>query len=297
MSPAVPEARSKPAEWYQVTYNLAAQKAHFALEPGKDERLPEFLRRLSLFRDRAEEGRRRRLLLEAHDHAQNLLHQAAISILTDDRAAEQPRGRRRPERLDEKLRTFLEETVEPTAAVLLAGLTKTAGLGFRERQAITTRQDLVDALRTGTPAPDALVAYVTQRQELPFRVRYNLACYYADESAGIAWDNFRVALTSAPRLEATVLADWAQRDPSLEPLRSARREDFDRFVRLYRVPTFEVETPTKTPESTTTSQTAETRESTEALEEPGLPEEREEAGLREEREEPEDEPPLPMGRA
>jgi hypothetical protein len=272
----------KPAEWYQVMYNLAAQKAHAAMEPGKYGAVPPFLRGLSLFRDRREDERRRRLLLEAHHHARKLLKQTAISILAHGEA---PRTRGEPERLDRKLRAFLEETVEPTAAVLLAGVTRAAEFKSVDRRAITTREELVQALNTGTPSPDTLVAYVTERRDLPFRVRYNLACYYADDNAALAWRNFKAALTDVPRLEATVLADWAQRDPSLEALRTARREEFDRLLRLYRLPKFEDHASAETPESTGTRSSVPFREPSEEKDMMG-PLEGEEQEEREEPEEP-----------
>ena len=283
MNTVAPEPKSRPAEWYQVTYNLAAQKAHLALEPelGREKRLLPFLR--TLLQDAESARQRRQLLLQAHAHAEKLLRRTVADLFADDRVAE---GKGQPPatgRLDAKFRSFLEETVEPTGAVLLAGLTKAADLDFDERGAITTRQDLLEAMRAGTPSPDELLGYVTERRELAFRVRYNLACYYAGESPRLAFEQLRMALTSAPRLEATVLADWAKRDPSLERLRSAMRDEFDRFVRLYSLPAIEEETSVGSPQSSAGGRSPRRRRS---IEEPTGSEETQEAEEREEPEEP-----------
>lgn len=274
MSQTLPELKSRPAEWYQVTYNLAAQKAHIALEAEAalaataDSELGRamlWFRRLLGDRDPMDlvRGYQR----EAHEHAHKLLQQTALALQADDLAAEQERsGRVQPKRLERKLRKFLEDTVEPTGAVLLAGLTRSAfGSEHDDSRAITTRDELVEALNIGTPAPTSLVGYVMERRDLSYRVHYNLACYFADENTRIAWENFREAISSAPRFEATVLADWARRDPSLEPLRQARGEEFEGLVRLYSLPRLEK------PGGKTSEANSEAREMPEERQEPSGP--------------------------
>jgi hypothetical protein len=234
-------------EWYQVVYNLAAQQAHLAIGEDEPRTLWRWLR--DVFDDDEEDregaAARAAYLRKAQASATEVLRQAAETLeidrvlrsgfrdqISSEQASSSP--------LSDKLREFLAATVELSAAVLLAGLVRIATDQWPVGE-IEGRKDLLEKLDTPID-PDALVDYVLRAKDISYRVHYNLACYFSqspDDQTDQAWDHFQRALTSAPRLEAAGLADWAGRDPTLKELRVAKGEEFDQFTRLYLLPTYE----------------------------------------------------------
>lgn len=218
-------------EWFQVKYNLAAQKAHLSLVRESEDIVADPSAGAT---DPSED------LADAIEHASTLLLETATLL---EASPDPPIFAEAP-----KLRPFLAETLEPATAVLLAGtLHRRAAYGRGWSWGlprIDARGDLIRVLeREAPPSPDALIVYVMRAKEISYRVRYNLACYFAEKSPGPrhpdideAWRQLRFALAKAPRIEAVALANWASEDPSLQHLAIARRESLRRLLALYRLP-------------------------------------------------------------
>lgn len=136
------------------------------------------------------------------------------------------------------VRSFLADIIKPSMQVLRAG----ALLKLRRLQASVDDEDDVEA--------EAQVAAIAGRDNLSWRVRYNVACYYASkplpggeasaekssDPRSTAFAQLEAALATAPRREATRLASWAERDPSLASLRTDEwKARVERLLRRYTV--------------------------------------------------------------
>ena len=216
----------KRQEWYQVLYNLSAQRSHQAAAKGK--------------RDYT-------LLLRAAKDATLLVNRAAATLLdfgvlqADELTSRVPRDAR-------TLAGFLQDIVEPSGVVLLAGILGTLyGDGDsnsvhpptnpldRKRLEKITRPLLINPPGSdeGNLSPGELIDYVMQWRAPSYRIRYNLACYFADERKRQreALEQLAAALAGAPTpREAVRLAGWSLKDPTLKPLRDRDRAEFDAVV-------------------------------------------------------------------
>ena len=188
--------------WYQVMYSIAANQLHKALPKGAIDK------RASAA---SAEATARQLALRTFD------------------TLESGKG-------SKEFRLFLEETLEPSTLVLLAGaIVESSDEAIDEglRDAGVTREDVRLALeKDGQPSPNLLVTFVSQGKFLPYRVEYNLACYLAGASRRTKNKSASATLLQksvgrlersfkrAPRVVVKDLVKWAVVDPSLEPLRS-----------------------------------------------------------------------------
>jgi hypothetical protein len=218
-------------EWYQVLYNLSAQRSHQVV---------------------AKESRDYKLLMLAAKDATLLVNRAAATLLdlgvvqTDGPTSSVPKGAR-------TLARFLQDIVEPSGVVLLAGILGTL-YGDRDSDSVhplaaLDRRRLERATRPlviNPPgsherylSPGELIDYVMQWHAPSYRIRYNLACYFADETKKQreALEQLAAALAGAPTpREAARLAGWSLKDPTLKPLRDRDRAGFDAVVDPWRPP-------------------------------------------------------------
>ena len=271
------------AEWYQVLYNIAVQHAHRTLVRADDlahvvQRFPreatnggQVLTSVlelvlpALRDDRAPEYAAVADMLDALTTSKKVLL-SALDTVPKLHRGEGPLSQLR-------LRTllqFLEETVEPTTALLLVGLATRpefriwrvafewpAGL---TEEAVRDWPDppapwhpaRADAFRTslsGDLESDRIDATALLRFALSaprsYRADYNLACLLAGhiaEAAGRVAAGLAVlerALRRAPVAEQISLANWADADPSLMPLRQAHATAFSELLARYRPPSIE----------------------------------------------------------
>lgn len=253
------------AEWYQVTYNLAAQYAHVVLSPPERRRrrapgplsAPRARERAQY--DYPDDDGRAQGLSEAVGQSLSLLAMAARTIIVAPNITAGPESKRRrfagrgraasdvDEGAQRALLRFLAETVEPSAAVLLAGLMLYAHGPADDQPAVALDRQTVAQLDThqaSTERGPSLVAYALARDRIGYRAQYNLACYFAELSgyehreaaSTTALEWLRGGLSNAPRFEASQLASWALEDPSLEELRQMREADFYSMVRRFALP-------------------------------------------------------------
>lgn len=202
--PALPGYLRRP-EWYLASYQLAAQIAHEGITAADEEDL-----------------------VHAQDHAKEVLI-AAILALHDRDGISGP------------LRSFLTTTVEPCAAILLAGILVALAGGELLGDVVDIDEiDLVAAVEDPDRLPylAATLADHARRAQAPsYRVFYNLACF--DSQIGRvrdALDELRSALLSADPWQRQKLVAWARRDPTLELLRGEAEGPFTRMLALFELP-------------------------------------------------------------
>jgi hypothetical protein len=253
----IPErnVRQRPI-WYQLMYNLSAHQAHLAMANHSRTRVPIIRRGAPLFFG---DARRTAAVLVA----------AAGETLTE--LAEVTRQRRfweriRPDQLVQ-LQDFLQTSMEPAAAVLLAGLTSgdssTSVDSYVQAPGHETwsRRQVVVALRlfleNDTLEPGlsrGLYAFAIERPRLTYRVNYNVACYLSgtmgadtdgDDTAGQALNALTAALAEAPNSDRRNLATWARKDPSLDDLRLRKKDDFNNLIDFYSGPSLEKRHPVR----------------------------------------------------
>jgi tetratricopeptide (TPR) repeat protein len=263
------------AEWYQVVYNTAVQHAHRALsrtgelesvarrvpqEASNGARvLTDVLRLIAtLFREEGSSPERVVVedQLEAVTAAREVLVAALETVPKLHRPDESPlSGLRR-----ETLLQFLEETVEPTTALLLVGLATRPDFRIwrvafewpddlepgaaSPAKADAARRSLAADLRADRLDAPALLRFALSAPR-SYRADYNLACLLAGHLSG---ESERVAkalrvlehaLRRAPTLEQIALANWADADPSLQPLKKAGEAAFAELLTRYRPPSLE----------------------------------------------------------
>lgn len=111
---------------------------------------------------------------------------------------------RRPTAQEERLQTFLAETIEPCCALIVARRMHQLG---REEEAQPFAEPVLRRAREGG---------------LSYRAFYALACLEANtgDTAG-ALIHLRRALEDAPRSRRAELAQWADHDPAFAPLGAA----------------------------------------------------------------------------
>jgi hypothetical protein len=197
-------------DWYVVLYQLAAQRTNHALREG---------------------GPHRSELEQAFDECCRLVTAAATTL-------QRRRAYRR--RLDDTdLIRFLDQTLLPTTCVLWAGVMELLSSAHPTAERATREPVTLDQLAAGkTPSSYDLVAFATKKQpdQIPYRVRYNLACYYAslaassdsDRTARLdqAEEHLREAIGSVFGTTKAYLAAKAKGDPSLTTLRNDRHLGF-----------------------------------------------------------------------
>jgi hypothetical protein len=271
-----PRVELRP-DWYQVVYNLAAQHAHRAVKRAPK---PPFLKRfLDAFdgddEDAARKGASERDVQDAIRYAKLVLGAAlatTMELRKESRSKskssndDDPRnGNERDKQPDPSadLLQFLERTVAPTTAILLAGLFTRPGLGdpkIRVDLPPDGHPDTSSWLRLGEQlqtmlsslgAQDAdlvtpLLQYAAAAPERNYRVDYNLACFIAgrltkdpDLDTNLvtrALKHLQQALDGAQAVERLALADWAAKDPSLRPLQAADGERWNRLIAQYQLP-------------------------------------------------------------
>lgn len=111
------------------------------------------------------------------------------------------------------LRIYLEDAMQPTTLVLLAGVSRQ---DIAEKRTLMSEHDLLLALRDRYLDRRTLVDYVEARPRHAPRVDYNLACLYAEwQDRDTARERLRVALARTPIRQRYGLAERAVRDPTL----------------------------------------------------------------------------------
>ena len=223
--------------WHQAMYNAAAQRVHWALrrEQGNDD---EFQKRADALEDADRIARR--LLLVAT--------QAVIELGSGRRA------RRRIGSAAETraIHTFLVETVEGSAAVLLGGIRVELGIEYEPvvsdlfplpRPSLVEQLVEEEYLAKRSLRPGYLAAYAAAPPEAGGRVEYNLACFYST----VGWKQRRNKGASATALDLAArhlrrasarlnaqdrraLTEWIDRDPSLLGLRELARDKYEAVV-------------------------------------------------------------------
>jgi hypothetical protein len=166
----------------------------------------------------------------------------------------------RPSLLKKEIRTnaerrafedFLDDTVEASAAVLLAGIRLELGERFERPPAGRVfyplpRRALIDALVQEEELGDStldmgwLVSYADASSNAG-RVEYNLACFYAsvawrerhelppgvrDELLDQSAHHLRLAFSGSSYRDLQVLGPWVEKDPSLRGLRELAPNSF-----------------------------------------------------------------------
>jgi hypothetical protein len=134
------------------------------------------------------------------------------------RPAKSPRWHIRANPLEpyeQRLKQFLERTVQPCLRLIVAAVTAD------ESEA----QRLV-----------AMVEGVARDGEVSHRVHYALACWYARDAGrdDSAVEHLSTALANAPRDRSRELAEWSVRDPALADLRERQTAEFDAIVGKFR---------------------------------------------------------------
>lgn len=253
-----------------MTYLMAAEKAHAALTSSA--------------------GASEDALAEASKWAKRLTEAAQIALENDRKTKSHRRtkvmlavrnwtydtGAQSPFRLDPSMKSFLEDTVEPSGRVLWAGVLLErlrliqpqerpkskvlwAGLLLKRLTLIQPQERPKSKISTGRQFPTdpgELVKDLIDPQKqlhLSYRVRFNLACYFAMLSIDpVIASAIPSSLSESDRdpsslldraaheLEASVagiygrrlerLALWAWADPTLRPLRDSDRKRFTRIV-------------------------------------------------------------------
>jgi len=169
------------------------------------------------------------LLRRAETHAAAALTTATIV----QRALRSRGGRRRGD--DHDLEGFLEMS-RSASLVLLADVWRkclVGGIDPSAREAV--RRVMGHRLKNGETEPKVLIQTLEDRETLasqPPRVRYNLACYYAEshQDQDRAFRELRLGLEGVP-------AHWALIDPSLKRLREGEMKDvFETLVREHLPP-------------------------------------------------------------
>lgn len=153
------------------------------------------------------------------------------------------------------------ELAEPAAVVVLASVAirKASGEGKKEavRQATEPRRRPVDRLTrkqlhdsVGTLKPwDLIHRYAEVQPNVSRRAHYNLACYYTTLSEyAEGAQQTKCRLRAMENLEAALVGDgglvsWADRDPSLEPLKQACAKKFQEVLAEHTVESHEPEEP------------------------------------------------------
>lgn len=203
---------TKGITWYQVMYAIAANHMHVGLKER--------------------EAKEREFFKLAYTAARVLTLEAASTVHAD------PKGRSR-------LLAFLTKTLEPSVVVLLAGVT----LELTEEEPSSRRPPPADRTFLFELPEDAtkvnpadLVSYVENLVappgRLPYRVEYNLACFYARVGVFVdkrtkGWEKRREAyrVSALDHLERALershgrlkeLLSWATTDPSLKSLHGHR---------------------------------------------------------------------------
>jgi hypothetical protein len=229
-----PDIRERPI-WYQVMYNLAAHQAHLAMEPRGRIELP-ILRRAapSFYGDALGTAV---VLLAASSTTLLELQDEDQSRRWWERRKPHPRG---------QLHSFLEETMEPASAVLVAGLLDERVGGFEQVGNIPSREQipqLMLSIRSTEAAPpglrEQLIDYAQNRPRISYRVHYNLACYCSgrsgdgdEETVARALRELARGLNEAPASDRRSLAQWARADPSLKELRRQRDDEFHELLMI-----------------------------------------------------------------
>jgi hypothetical protein len=254
------------SEWYQVHYNLAAHRAHRALSIEQEKHFLPLLHR-------SRKAEIERLKFLAEEEARAVVLAAGKTIDELERANKFSvhgggAGGGLTDREKADLEDFLVRTVEPSTAVLLAGLIAQFGVADRPPHAgreSAAGSDGIDAaapdplgsdrasvatmIRSkvrGREAADVLIRFASERHA-SYRVRYNLACYWSEQLELLQGSNepseadksmreLRDALTGAPAREAPRLAEWAENDPTLSSLRRTREDEFFALTALFKLP-------------------------------------------------------------
>jgi hypothetical protein len=214
----------KRQEWYQVLYHLSAQRGHQAESvEQKDEKL----------------------LQRATRDAALLVNRASATLLSFGvTRADELNFRLPTDGRDLALVKFLQDIVEPSTVVLLAGLLRELHEDWRHDQPHELDRkrlwEFTNRLQIGPIesraddfSPDELVGYVLQWQAPSYRIRYNLACYFAgsEKTSGDALQALSGALGSVPAPRDTAaLAAWSLEDPTLQALRDRDPAGFHAVV-------------------------------------------------------------------
>lgn len=145
------------------------------------------------------------------------------------------------------LTPFLTREIRPSAMSLIAGALQlrdqALGAPMRDKQGVPddgSPEALVTSMSTKIgPDRRAIVKWL-ETQGVPYRLEYNLACYFSREladvdpehrsrTAEIAWKHLECSLRKCPSEERVSIRRMALHDPALIPL---RLEYPDRFQRL-----------------------------------------------------------------
>lgn len=187
--------------YYRLAYQLAAQQVNGAI-CRQQGRSPSTEQDRVAIRSRFEEG-----LRSAQDVASST--REVIDAYRERQAEYRWWRRRGPRKLnarEQRLLRFLARTVHPCAVLLAAG-----ALLFLEEE--ERAEKLAEGIRAGGG-----------RDDLSYRVYYNLACYEAGRGRHEqALEDLRIALHKVSGRRRTSLVQWAGADPSLELIRADSR--------------------------------------------------------------------------
>jgi hypothetical protein len=227
--PVRPPTYLTDANYYRLAYQLAAQQINASLDTAGPSR--QHVR----FEPAAEE-----LLKDGLNSALRLQKQATVVLDWYDKRERTAKGwwpwdSRKLAPGEQRLQHFLSTTVQPCAVVLVAG-------ALLYRGDIEPAESFVTALRSREDASN-----------LSYRVYYNLACY--DVARGEALERgdtelesdapferalaaLRRALAGAHGRPRKELIRWAEKDPSLQPIRDDDNfaAEFANLLERYRPP-------------------------------------------------------------
>lgn len=223
-----PPAKYKP-DWYRAKYGIAAVYANAA---AQERAAAAGVSGVEQERARSRASGRS---TSAREHAQALAITCCRTILELQRSPfkdlrtwwRRTRSLSRPER--RRLLEFLQDTMEPPALVLFAGMLgppQSREVPVHQTLSLPTEHDaeqheaLLQVLESHDPDPRVLVSHVEQMSRKDPRANYNLACLYTswgDTTSAV--DRLRRSLSAMAEDQRARMIDRAlEKDPTLSPI-------------------------------------------------------------------------------
>lgn len=188
------------ANWYRVTYSIAATYANEAAPQSKPTPY-----------DIAEAKRHAnalaRKVVKMRRHLETPLWRGPVQVAR--RSKTLTRSQRKA------LNAFLRESLEPSALILYAARLDQV----KPHLSPVSHRQVVKELRQSKPSPEVLVAYISRLEERAPQVDYNLACLFTQwELWAKAADHLRDSILQTLRVQQPRQVDRALLDPTLKRL-------------------------------------------------------------------------------